>query len=59
MLKKNFYSLILLIAVIYALSGIYKQLSLLINAQVQIRTLENKVQFLKERNEKLQQSLTL
>jgi len=59
MLKKNFYSLILLIAVIYALSGIYKQLSLLINAQVQIHTLENKVQFLKERNEKLQQSLTL
>lgn len=59
MLKKNFYTLILFIAIIYALSGIYKQLSLLINAQVQIRNLENKVQFLEKRNEKLQQSLTL
>ena len=59
MLKKNFYTLILFIAILYALSGIYKQLSLLINAQVQIRNLENKVQFLEKRNEKLQQSLTL
>lgn len=59
MLKKNFYTLILFIAIIYALSGIYKQLSLLINAQVQIHNLENKVQFLEKRNEKLQQSLTL
>lgn len=59
MLKKNFYTLILFIAILYALSGIYKQLSLLINAQVQIRNLENKVQFLEKRNKKLQQSLTL
>ncbi len=59
MLKKNFYTLILLIAIIYALSGIYKQLSLLINARNQIHNLENKVQFLEIRNEKLQKSLTL
>ncbi len=59
MLKKNFYTLILIIAIVYAVSGIYKQLSLLINARTQIHSLENKVEFLEKRNEKLQKSLTL
>lgn len=59
MLKKHFYRLILLIAIISAVFSIYKQLSVLLNAQTQIGILESKIFVLDQRNQTLKKSLSL
>ena len=59
MLKKHFYRLILIIAIISAILSISKQLSLLLNAQTQIQNLEQKISTLNQRNQTLKKSLSL
>jgi cell division protein FtsL len=57
MLKKHTYRLILIIIIITSLLGIYKQLSLLLNAQQQVIELNQKVSNLIKRNEALKKSI--
>jgi len=57
MLKKYLYRLIFIVVIISALLGVYKQLNLLLNAQQQIYSLEQKVSDLVKRNEALKKSL--
>jgi len=57
MLKKHLYHLIFIIIIISSILGIYKQLSLLLNAQEQIFNLEQKISNLVKRNENLKKSL--
>jgi cell division protein FtsL len=57
MLKKYLYRLIFIVIIISSLLGIYNQLSLLLNAQEQISTLNQKVSALIKRNETLKKSL--
>ena len=57
MLKKHTYRLILIIIIITSILGIYKQLSLLLNAQQQVLELNQKVSNLFKRNEALKKSI--
>jgi len=57
MFKKHLYRWIFIIIIVSALLGIYKQLSLLLNAQQQISSLEQKVSNLIKRNDTLKKSL--
>ena len=57
MFKKYLYQLIFVVIIISSILGIYKQLTLLLNAQQQIFNLDQKVTNLEKRNSTLKKSL--
>jgi len=57
MLKKHLYRLIILILMVTSVLGIYKQLTLILNAQEQVSNLEQKVSELIKKNNSLKKSI--
>ena len=57
MFKKHLYRWIIIIVIVSSIIGIYQQLNLLLNAQKQIKNLDQKVLNLEKRNLELKKSL--
>ncbi|HWS48416.1 MAG TPA: hypothetical protein VN174_00010 [Candidatus Methanoperedens sp.] len=57
MLKKHLYRFIILILIATSILGIYKQLNLILNAQRQVKELEQKVSVLIKKNDSLKRSI--
>lgn len=57
MLKKHLYRLIILILIVTSVLGIYKQVTLILNAQEQVSNLEQKVSELIKKNNSLKKSI--
>jgi len=56
-MKKFLYRLILFVIIISSILGVYKQLSLLLNAKKEVLELQKQTQELQKENERLKQSL--